>query len=230
MNLDDPNLQRSLSELSKISASYTTAVSAAMKHVHIHEQIFESIQKPMQTIIDTFASNQRVYDQMAEAFTAFNFPRIVTGDLLQTWAVENTDIDDVVEDPAELAETLSFDLVESIETKMDEQPFDDTICALQVTTDGRLHLIEDPDINIDLTVQMEHLIRDLTKRFKSTKHLIYPGTYSTIRSIQTAVQKLNRWGRIKFNMTKPIVIGSQGKGYRLSKHIQIRKLPSKFDG
>jgi len=189
------------------------------------QKIVDSFTEPIRRFEEEMREHREMFEQLSKFAISIDIPQMVSTDILKIWENENIIIDD---NRKEIAEDISYALTESTEILLDEhQPRNTEMVQFRLTSNGKLFLVEDPKKNHRLSPEMEQLIRSLKKHSTSTDQLLASCGYSTKRSVSSAIHKLNTWGRGKFKLQIPIVIGLQGKGYRLSKHIHIQKIPRK---
>jgi len=216
--------------LKEVSESFANKVAEIQQPVLELQKTFDQISEPLKQLQEEMNKRQEVFDQMGDMLSTLDLPKFISDDVIKFW--EKRDYLDPFNksESKKLAEDFGYNVTEAVEEMMDENCPDDHLPKqLRLTSNGRLFVVSDPNKEQELTKHMERLLRDLKKTFTPTQRLIKQNGYTTIRSLQTAVYKLNGWGYGTFGLNVPIVIGRQGRGYRLSEHVYIHKLPSQLD-
>ncbi len=216
--------------LREASESFASKVAEVQRPMLEFQKVIDQISEPLLRIQEEVNKRQEAFEQMRNTFASLNVPSLISNDVIKFWE-ETGYINSVNHNESrELAEDFAYDVVGVVEETMDENcPEDHLPVQLRLTSDGKLFVVDDPTKGQELSEQMERLLRDLKKTFTPTKKLIDQNGYTTIRSIQAAIYKLNGWGYKFLGLDVPIAFGRQGMGYRLSEHIYIHKLPKKLE-
>ncbi len=215
--------------LREASENFAKSIAQIQEPFKKFERTIASFTEPIRKFEEQIKQQQDAFAQMNKFLAAVDLPKIVASDILDAWAVQGVDIDEYVENSAELAEDLSYDFAESLEEVIEKHSKETGTTQIRLTSNGRMFHIDSPDKDHELSEQMEKFFRALKKGFTATDKLVTVSGYATERSLRTAANKLNRLGRGKLGLSVPIAVGKRGKGYRLGRRIHVHRLPNKLD-